>query len=138
MVSPAHDTDDDAPDFGDMHSLLAEAENAFYDWARKALSDVKPHAEELSGAQFEGARDSIFSVFHDLKGAGGGVGITLMTEIGESGCEYLRHMNQPSDKARRVLMAHITAAEGVLAAKIRGDGGPIGRALLAKLKSAAA
>ena len=138
MASPAHDSDDDMPDFGDMSALLAEAENAFIEWSRKALADVKPKAEMLDGPAFAEARDAIFAVFHDLKGAGGGVGIALMTDIGESGCNYLRHMSEPSEKASKVMAAHIAAAEGVLAAGIRGDGGPAGRALLSKLKAATA
>jgi len=118
-----------------MDAMLAEAERAFVDWARKALKTVRPRVAELAGSSFEPAREAIFSVFHDLKGAGGGVGMDLMTEIGESGCAYLRHFDSPSKRAAKIAAAHVAAAEGVLAARIKGDGGAAGRQLIEKLRA---
>ncbi len=125
----------DEPGFGELEAMLGEARSAFVDWARRALENVKAPASELGSEDYAKARDEVFAVFHDLKGAGGGVGMELMSEIGASGCAFLRAYEQPNEYAVKVAKAHIAAAEGVLAADIRGDGGEAGRALAAKLRA---
>ena len=127
-------TDDVVSAPTDLDAMLGEAKTAFIDWAVRSLAEVKPKAGRLSGPDFVRARDEVFAIFHDLKGAGGGVGMELISDIGDSGCLFLRKLEAPSALAAKVAQAHIAAAEGVIAAGIHGDGGAAGEALAEKLR----
>lgn len=119
---------------GDVQRLLADARAVFIEWADNALKEASGQVDDLAGPEFAAARDAIFGVFHDVKGAGGGVGLDLMSDIGASGCDFLRELDAPSRKAAKVVKAHIVTAQGVLAAGIDGDGGAAGQALAEKLR----
>lgn len=117
-------------------SAIADARKAFIEWAAQALADGATHAAALDKPEFRVAAEELHSVFHDLKGAGGGVGLDLLSSIGGSGAEFIRALQKPSEGAARVATAHLSAAKGVLAAGIQGDGGETGAALLKKLQIA--
>ena len=51
-------------------SAIADAREAFLDWANDALAEGAARAGELEGIGFESAKDDVHSLFHDLKGAG--------------------------------------------------------------------
>lgn len=135
-AAPAKNEEDD-DDFADLSALLGPAKEAFIEWARPALADAKAASPRLAKKDFAAARDEIFAVFHDLKGGGGGVGLSLISEIGDSGCCMLRDLDAPNARAVKVIQAHIAAAEGVFAAGIEGDGGEAGEMLAQKLRTIA-
>jgi hypothetical protein len=87
------------------------------------LAEVKPKAGLLSDSGFESARDEVFAIFHDIKEAGGGVGMELVSDIGASGCSFLQILVAPGALVAKVALAHIAAVVGVIAARIHGDGG---------------
>ena len=122
----------------DFEAMLAEAREAFVDWAKRSLGKSKSAAKGLAGDDFAASLETVLDTFHDLKGGGGGVGLSLMSSIGDSACGYLRKLEAPSDHAAKVVEAHIVAAEGVLAAGIEGDGAAAGASLTAKLRAFAA
>lgn len=117
-------------------SAIADAREAFLEWAKDALAEGAVRAGELEGTGFESAKDDLHFLFHDLKGAGGGVGLNLLSRIGSLGADFVRSLDAPTPGATRLAAAHIAAAKGVLAAGIEGDGGDAGDALIEKLKNA--
>ena len=119
-------------------SAIADAREAFLDWANDALAEGAARAGELEGIGFESAKDDVHSLFYDLKGAGGGVGLNLLSRIGSLGADFVRALEAPTPGATRLAAAHIAAAKGALAAGIEGDGGEAGDALIEKFKNAQA
>lgn len=121
-----------------LDNVYVEARKAFCAWAREGAPSIRASAAGLSGPDFDTAKETVYGFFHDMKGGGGSVGLELMSGIGESACAYIRELEEPSPAAPKIALAHVTAAEGVLAAEIHGDGGEAGAVLLAKLKAISA
>jgi hypothetical protein len=76
------------------------------------------------------------TIFNDLRGNGGTYGYPLVTEVGDSACKFIADIGQWGAPQLAILRAHTDAMRAIMAANITGDGGPIGRQLLAGLKAA--
>jgi len=99
------------------------------------LSKSVAEAEGNAVRRAEIVRD-VQTIFNDLRGNGGTYGYPLVTEVGDSACKFIQDMVQWSAPQLAVLRAHTDAMRAIMAANITGDGGPIGRQLLAGLKTA--
>jgi hypothetical protein len=119
-------------------SAIADARKALVEWADEALTTGAARSAELEGPKFAAAKEDVHSLFHDLKGAGGGVGLNLLSRIGANGADFVRSLEAPAPGVARVAAAHFAAAKGVLSAGVEGDGGAAGDALIAKLQAAQA
>lgn len=101
-------------------------------------SDVARARALLAGARIAGddrsrpVRD-IFDIVHNIKGQGGSFGYQLVTRIGASLCDYLRHGDRRDDASLAVIDAHLSALQFVLDRRIKGMGGALGAKLVAKL-----
>jgi hypothetical protein len=73
---------------------------------------------------------------HDFKGEGASFGFPLVTEISRSLCLLLECGAATVAKAHPPIEAHVAAIEAVLKNNIQGDGGEIGRAIVADLRKA--
>lgn len=118
-----------------LEEALAEARATYLAWIAAELETSKSAARALGVNGRSAESDAVFGFFHDLKGVGGSVGLELLGAIGQSACSYLRVTDGVADRAPAVMLAHLSATEKVVAAGIRGDGGPAGEALLQKLKA---
>lgn len=82
------------------------------------------------------ALETIYGPMHDMAGLAGVFGYDMLGKISRGLIETLRKGANPLDE--RMLMvakAHLTALVALHARDIRGDGGPQGLAILAKLAS---
>lgn len=79
---------------------------------------------------------SIFMVVHDLRGQGATFDYPLLTRIGSSLCTFTENLNGSSDKELQVIAVHVDALKAVMAHKISGDGGPVGREIAKGLEIA--
>jgi hypothetical protein len=72
---------------------------------------------------------------HNLKGQGGSFGYPLVTRIAQSLCELVPDDigRVPPPTAVPLIRAHLEALRLVLAQRLTGDGGPVGRGLAARL-----
>ena len=129
--------------------LLAAAEEevgklaaSYTEWVEK---DVRRLSETLAAAKSDAANrkkhlEDLFLVAHDMKGQGGSFGYDLVTRIGNSLCRFLEKADVADeaafDKAYRVMEAHVGALKVVVAQHVKGDGGDIGRQLVAGLQKA--
>lgn len=145
---PANPDQPDATETGDeahgMSETLARAEAAVADLAKGyagwALADVAKARAALALAREEPAQrarhvEALFRLAHDLKGQGSSFGFPLVTRIAHSLCGLTRerardYQTQHLDLAK----AHLDAIELVLAKGIKGEGGKIGAALVARLE----
>lgn len=92
-------------------------------------------AESNAGERGEIVR-KVQTIFNDLRGNGGTYGYPLVTEVGDSACKFIQDMPNWGSPQLAVLRAHTDAMRAIMAANIMGDGGPLGRQLLAGLKTA--
>jgi len=128
--------------------LLEEAEQSleraaldFSTWALdyvKKLSNLCVEALEAEG----GARAKYFAEINllalELRGQGGTFGYPLISTFGKMLYDATIEGCREDDNAVEIVKAHIDAMGAVLREKVAGDGGEVGRALLASLKKAIA
>ena len=72
------------------------------------------------------------SLSHSLKGEAGTFGYPLITEIGDHFSDYLRETKTEAQKPEAI-KSYIDAFQVVWSRRIKGDGGEIGRQLIASL-----
>ena len=75
----------------------------------------------------------IFRRALDLKGQGASVGFVLISEIGQLLKTFTETLQNVRPRDIEIMLAHISAMKTVLARDIRGDGGEVGRAIVAGL-----
>lgn len=126
-------------------AAMARAEDAVAelaaDYTAWALSDVQraEHAFALLKSEPDkrpAHLEALYRAAHDMKGQGGSFGFPLVTKIGQSLCRYLRsgEMREPNYP---VIQAHIGALRLIVEKAIKGEGGPVGAKLIARLESLA-
>ena len=73
---------------------------------------------------------------HELRGQGGTFGYPLITTFGKMLYESTLEGCREDDRAVEMIKAHIDSISVVIREKVSGDGGKLGRELLASLKAA--
>lgn len=126
-------------------AAMARAEDAVAELAADytvwALDDVKRAEDAFALFKSEpGQRkahlENLYRAAHDMKGQGGSFGFPLVTKIGHSLCRYLKG-GEMGDANLPVIQAHISALRLIVEKAIKGEGGPAGARLIAKLESLA-
>ena len=107
------------------------------EWAPAALAEMY---EALAAAQRDRMSrrdgfDRIYRIAHDMKGQGGTFGFPILTEIGESLCRLTAARDDASDGEFTVIKAHADTARRVILERVEGDGGEVGRRLMAELQA---
>ena len=114
----------------DFHKELA----ACLGQLRRDWAAVTAHGD-ISATAPTADLQSCFDLTHQIKSMGGTFDFDLVSDIAASLCELLQDLQtRPvGAKARDSVERHIAALELVEARKLRGDGGPFGRQLVAGL-----
>ena len=122
--------------------MLKKAENVVQKHAERyigrAQQQIDVLMESVAIAKREtGDRKEIFEkVFlnaHDIRGLGSTFGYSLVTDIAASLCNFVESVDEYDDGVIEVVNAHVDALRGMVGNNIRGDGGKIGREILAGL-----
>lgn len=128
------------------NDLLVQAEESleraaldFTEWAREYLSKLSKQCD-LAMQQEPGARRRYFTeinlLAHELRGQGGTFGYPLISVFGKMLYEATGGECREDDNSVEIVRAHIDAMRAVIRDKVSGDGGKLGRELLASLKAA--
>jgi len=114
-----------------------EWEAARLNWYEQARTQLDTLQQAVNGASPGSlALEPIYAPMHDMAGLAGVFGYDMLGKISRSLIETLRKGENPLDE--RMLMiarAHLAALAALHARDVRGDGGPQGLAILAKLAS---
>lgn len=105
-------------------------------WTSEALAAMQAHLKALLAGTTDRSEclNEIFGIAHNIKGMGATFGFPLMTELGTSLCDYLRHgAHDPAQVSNRVVTDHVQSIQRVFDDKVEGDGGDEGRALMQRL-----
>jgi CheY-like chemotaxis protein len=126
-------------------NLLEEAEAQlqraaldFTEWARGYLTKLGRLCEQAL-EQPSGRRryfEDINMLAHELRGQGGTFGYPLISIFGKMLYDATGANCREDDNMVEIVRAHIDAMRAVLRDKVSGDGGMVGRELLASLKAA--
>ena len=127
--------------------LLEEAEQQleraaldFTTWALEYLAKLMDLCTEAILAGEGVGREKIFAEINllalELRGQGGTFGYPLISTFGKMLYDSTSEGCREDDNAVEIVKAHIDAMRAVLREKIAGDGGAVGRALLASLQKA--
>jgi len=85
-------------------------------------------------AKADAALKDIYTGFHNIKGIGGSFGFDLVTSVAMHMCEYLKRADSASDAVLETVAHHLHALQQIVDAELTGDGGPEGKAILARLQ----
>jgi archaellum component FlaC len=95
----------------------------------KSMSAIKAGGDGQSAA-IKDMRKTL----HDLRGQAGTFGYPLVSHVGDSACKFIDLSPQISASEIEVLNMHVDALKAISAAKIKGDGGEIGKELMNGLR----
>lgn len=132
------DDDDDIPDaVREAEAAVAALAANFTEWMRADLDSAHAALAEAKQSLPENAGPvrQIHEICHNIKGQGGSFGYDLITQVGESLCDYIHDAGSVSERKLKVVEAHLTAIKFILDRDIQGDGGPVGAQLQAKLQT---
>jgi hypothetical protein len=119
---------------------IAKAESAVAKIVQKHDGLIAAQVDRLA-ALWQGARDDFTpekrkacgQIVHDLSGYGTTLGYPLVTVLGRSLRRFMGLGDLTQEVSRELINAHVAALRAVCRQSIKGDGGPIGRALLDEL-----
>lgn len=117
-------------------AVVAKMERDFPIWAgqyleeiRELLDDAKAHPDTTKEEA-----ERIFTLIMDLKGQAGSYGFMMMTEVGDLLKRYTEPLDRIDTRNAEVIEAHLEALDVVLRERTKGDGGEIGRQIVANLR----
>lgn len=114
-----------------------EWEAARRDWYEQTRTQLETLQQAVTTAvPGKLALETIYAPMHDMAGLAGVFGYHMLGNISRSLIETLRKGADPlDDRMLMVARAHLAALVALHARDVRGDGGPQGLAILAKLAS---
>ena len=126
-------------------SIMEEAEQSlerasldFSTWANEYLANLGKLCDEASAEPAK--RGNLFAeineLAHELRGQGGTFGYPLISVFGKMLYDSTREGCPETDNQVEVVKAHVDAMRAVIREKVSGDGGQVGKELLAGLKAA--
>jgi len=119
--------------YSDDNDLVSQ----FVEWTSDALLELRQFTDAMSADTVQGSSDvqRLYDLVHNIKGMGTSFDFQLMTVVGASLCNYIKSLGEGEAVNKRILDAHVRAFEVVLSNRIKGDGGPQGSALKARLEA---
>ena len=97
----------------------------------KAVDSIRKGAPEERG----GALRTLSHISHEITGQAGTFGFELITTIGNSLCEFVAELDDPTANDLKAIEIHADAIRVVISQKIQGSGGEIGQHLLTGIEA---
>lgn len=125
------------PDAAAIARAEAAVEKLADDYLLWIGADIARFDEALAAGRDDASlhKDSIETILrlaHDVKGQGATFNYPLVSRVAQSLCLYLEHRLECADL--RVVSAHVEALRTIVAGKVRGEGGEIGRQIADSLE----
>jgi chemotaxis protein histidine kinase CheA len=132
-----HGDDDAAEAVRRAEAAVAALKDEYPQWAEKHLAGLEAAMGEARSQPEDRSThlEAVADIAHDVKGEGATYGYPLMTELGESLYRFAAKIKDDSCACGTVHLdivdKHIEAMRTVIRERIEGDGGDLGRELLA-------
>ena len=118
--------------------VIAGMAGSYLKWVQDDLVKIAGAYDKLVSGQHDRKQvlSEIFQISHDMKGQGGSFGYVLMTSVGNELCRIIEKMGTSGNTTleNEVIRIHIDAMKLVIAAKLVGDGGKAGEAMLTGIR----
>ena len=117
-------------------SVVKALEDDFPVWADEYLDRMRD-ALDLAAADpstTETEIQGLFTLVMDLKGQAGSFGYQMLTELGDLLKSYTEDLTELDNRSNQIIAAHIDAMQAALRQRIKGDGGDVGRQIVADLQ----
>ena len=115
-------------------AVIAGMADNYMKWVQDDLVKIGAAYDRLVSGRHDRKQvlSEVFQVAHDMKGQGGSFGYSLMTSVGNELCRIIEKMGTSgkTDLENEVIRIHIDAMKLIIAAKMQGDGGKAGEAML--------
>ena len=117
-------------------AAVAEFGKGFSKWGLDDIAGIEAALEQArqDPEGHEALVSDIFGRAMDLKSQGGSFGYTLISEIGDSLKRFTEGRKGVSKRDIDIIAAHVDAMRAVLLQGIRGEGGKVGRQIVAGLQ----
>lgn len=104
-------------------------------WVQEDLASLEEAFRRACAAPADQSAEmrTMFRIALDMKGQGASFGYQLITQIGDTLAAFLENRSSLAGLDCEVVAAHIATMRAVFAREVRGDGGAIGRELVASL-----
>jgi len=124
----------DAERIAKVDRVLETLSEQYPQLARGDIEALTVSARRLAEAPADpGARKELYRLSHGLKGNAATLGYPLVTAVAASLCKLIEQEETPSPLALRAIAMHADALRSIVAERLSGDGGAIGRQLLSDL-----
>jgi hypothetical protein len=125
------------PDAAAIARAEAAVEKLVDDYLLWIQADILRFDEALETAREDASRrkdsvETMLSLAHDVKGQGATFNYPLVSRVAQSLCVYLERHAANADL--RVIRAHVESLRTIVAGKVTGEGGEIGRQIAASLE----
>jgi|APSaa5957512535_1039671.scaffolds.fasta_scaffold255020_1 chemotaxis protein histidine kinase CheA len=116
------------------HRAMEAIAKNYSQWLQADLELLTAAQMNLRAAPHDPVHKSeLFQIAHDIRGQAAGFGYELAGELATSLCRYLERTDHMGSVQLKVIAAHIDAIRAYVAQASSGDGGAVGRELLARL-----
>ena len=120
---------------------VAELHETYPEWVKPdvdRMACLLDESKTLSGEERENRLQEIFDLAHNVKGQGVSFGYPLMTQIGESLCDFLRAPKTMDGAAFQLVESHILAMQAVIRDRICDEDDPLAIKTVSELRAAGA
>lgn len=121
-------------------SANSQMEELKKDWFVQIDADLRRAAELIEAlehhpvANVEETSESLFRIFHDLKGQAPVFGYTLLASVATKFCVHWRPVgNTPKPQDLHIARAHLVASRFILEKRLEGSGGSAAPSIMAQL-----
>lgn len=110
-------------------------EDGFSELAAVSLAEIRASLARADAKRDEAGEElgAMFTLVMDLKGQGATYDYMMLTEIGDLLKKFTEGRKTLTGRDIQIIGAHIDAMQAVLRDEIKGDGGAVGRQIVANL-----
>jgi len=120
---------------------VEELQDSYPEWVKPEvdlMASILNELKALSGEEQTKCLEEIFDLAHNIKGQGTSFGYPLMTQIGESLCDFLRTSKTMDGAAFQLIESHILAMQAVIRDRVCNEDDALGVKTVSELRAAGA
>lgn len=114
--------------------VIVNMSDHYMDHAADELERLEALVDTMENAADDAARadaaKAIYAIVHEMRGEAGTFGYDLASRVGTAFCRYIDALERIDAAAPVVARHHSDSLRAIIAGRIKGDGGKVGKALI--------